>query len=329
MKKTLFTSMTLFAVVLAYIALRSPVEKTETAKPAVAKTESENVQTTKPKESAAAAFRKSISASAEDWAKVNAIAAQYAPELKALEAKRNQILEDPNATKSCYGPYGTPDLEAMAARLKLDLANKAIRDKERELWAELSPHLSPYELREYKLKHSQTARDLREESAWFEPSKAEFLALYTYREKLNDLLDTNHGGDTRREHDMIRHVGDRMIEEQMSLLFSGKSIEERMRLLDDEGSQMEGADIDYYWTRARAQQSLREMMGSDRVDKFFAGPNAAIKKAYSDGMNQADDLWARGEITDDEWEARHQRLDEEYNAALKSADSPAVPGGLE
>ena len=153
MKKTIITSMTLFAVVLAYIALRSPAEKTETAKPAVAKTESEKVQTAKPKESAAAAFRNSRYASAEDWAKVNAIAAQYAPELKALEAKRNRILEDPNATTSSIAP------EARAARLKLDLANKAIRDKERELWAELSPHLSPYELREYKLKHSQTARD--------------------------------------------------------------------------------------------------------------------------------------------------------------------------
>ena len=76
-------------------------------------------------------------------------------------------------TKSSIAP------EARAARLKRDLANKAIRDKERELWAELSPHLSPYELREYKRKHSQTARELREESAWFEPSKAEFLALYT------------------------------------------------------------------------------------------------------------------------------------------------------
>ena len=315
MKKTIITSMTLFAVVLAYVALRSPAEKTETANPAVAKAESEKSQTAKPKESAAAAFRKSRSASAEDWAKVNAIAAQYAPELKALEADRNRILEDPNATKSSISS------EARAARFKLDMANKAIRDKERELWTELSPHLSKYELREYKLKHSQTARDLREESAWFEPSKAEFLALYTYREKLHDLLDTYHGGDTRREHDMIRHAGDRMIEEQMSLLFSGKSIEERMRLLDDEGSQIEGADIDYYWTRASAGWDARDIMG-ERLDKFFAGPNAAIKKAYSDGMEQADELWRSGQITDDEFMARHQRLDEEYKAALNSAAGP-------
>lgn len=322
MKKTIFTSIILFAVVLAYIALRSPAEKMETANLAVAKTESEKSQTAKPKETAAEAFRKSRSASAEDWAKVNAIAARYAPELKALEAKRNRILEDPNSTKLSIAP------EARAARLKRNLANKAIRDKERELWAELSPHLSPYDLREYKLKHSQTARDLREESAWFEPSKADFLALYTYREKLYDMLDSQFGGDTRLLHEAIQSAEDRLIEAQKNVLLSGKTGEERRRA-EGEVWHMEGADMDCLRTSSRLQRSLREMMGSDRVDKFFAGPNAAIEKAYFEGMEQADDLLARDQITDDEWDARHQRLDEEYNAALKSAASPTVPEDLE
>ena len=322
MKKTFFTSMTLFAVVLAYMAMRPPAEKKETANLAVAKTEFEKVQTAKPKESAAEAYHKSRFASAEDWAKVNAIAVQYAPELKALEAKRNRILEDPNATKSSIAP------EARAARLKLDLANKAIRDKERELWAELSPHLSPYELREYKLKHSQTARHLREESAWFEPSKADFLALYTYRENLHDLLDAHHGGDTWREYEVIRSARDRMEKNQMAILFSDKSDEEKRQVLSDVWH-MEGEDMEYHWASVHAQWSLRETMGSDRVDKFFAGPNAAIEKPYFEGMEQADDLLARDQITDDEWDARHQRLEEEYEAALNSAASPTVPEDLE
>ena len=326
MKKTIITSMTLFAVVLAYIALRSPVDTTETAKPAVAKTKSEKSQTAKPKESAAAAFRNSRYASAEDWAKVNAIAAQYAPELKALEAKRNRILEDPNATKSCYGSDGTPDLEAIAARLKRDLAEKAIRDKERELWEELSLHLSPYELREYKMKHSQTARELREGSAWFEPSKADFLALYTYREKRNDILDSQFGGDTRRQWESIASVDNKWDKMYENLITSGKNFEERRRL-ENEFWQKEVEYIDYTLALARVQQTLREMMGSDRVDKYFAGPNAAIEKPYFEGMKQADDLFARGEITGDEWDARHQRLKEEYDAALKSAASPTIPGG--
>ena len=321
MKKTIFTSMTLFAVVLAYIALRSPVEKTETANLAVAKTESEKSQTAKPTESAAA-YRKSRSASAEDWAKVNVIASKYAPELKALEAKRAQILKDPNSTISSIAP------EARAARLKLDMANKAIRDKERELWAELSPHLSPYELREYKLNHSQTARHLREESAWFEPSKADFLALYTYREKRNDMLDSKFGGDSWRAFETLTSAGDRMVEAQMAVFRSGKSDEEKRRA-SSEVLLMAGDDMDYYWTSFGAQQSLREMMGSDRVDKFFAGPNAAIEKPYFEGMEQADDLFARGQITGDEWEARYQRLEEEYNASLNSAASTTVAEDLE
>ena len=322
MKKTLFTSMILFAVVLAYIALRSPAEKTETAKPAVAKTESEKVQTAKPKESAAAAHRKSRYASAEDWAKVNAIAAQYAPELKALEAKRNQILEDPNSTKSSIVQ------EARDARLKRDLANKAIRDKERELWAELSPHLSPYELREYKLKHSQTARDLREESAWFEPSKADFLALYTYQEKRNDILDSQFGGDTRRQWESILSVDNKRDEMYEKLITSGKNFEERQRA-EDKFWRKEVEYMDFTLAFSRDQQTLREMMGADRVDKYFAGPNAAIEKAYFEGMEQADDLFARGQITGDEWEARYQRLEEEYNASLNSAASTTVAEDLE
>ena len=219
MKKTIFTSIILFAVVLAYIALRPPVKTTETAKPPIAKTESEKSQTAKPKESAEA-YRQSRFASAEDWAKVNNIAAQYAPELKALEVNLDQILEDPNATKSSIAP------EARAARFKRDMAGKAIRDKERELWAELSPHLSPYELREHKLKHSQTARDLREESAWFEPSKADFLALYTYREKRSDMLDANHGGDTWHVGELIKSATDRQVQALRSTFVFGKSKEE-------------------------------------------------------------------------------------------------------
>ena len=76
--------------------------------------------------------------------------------------------------------------------------------------------------------------------------------------------------------------------------------------------------MDYLRAFIRAQRSLREMMGSDRVDKFFAGPNAAIEKAYSDGMNQVDELLRSGQITYDEMEERQIRLDEEREAALKN-----------
>lgn len=67
----------------------------------------------------------------------------------------------------------------------------------------------------------------------------------------------------------------------------------------------------------------------ERLDEFFADPNAAIKKAYSDSMNQADELWRSGQITGDEMEERQIRLDEEYNAALNSTTSPTILRGLE
>ena len=63
--------------------------------------------------------------------------------------------------------------------------------------------------------------------------------------------------------------------------------------------------------------------------KFFAGPNADAEKAYYDGEDQLYELFNRGQITDDEFEARYQRLKEEYKAALNSAASPTVPEDLE
>ena len=114
----------------------------------------------------------------------------------------------------------------------------------------------------------------------------------------------------------------------MAILFSDKSDEEKRQASSDVWH-MEGADMEYHWASVHAQWSLRETMGSDRVDKFFAGPNAAIEKAYNDGEDQLYELWRSGQITGDEWEARHQRLDEEYNAALNSAASPTVPKDLE
>lgn len=142
------------------------------------------------------------------------------------------------------------------------------------------------------------------------------------------MLDSKHGGDTWREYEALMSAGDKQIDAQMNVLVSGKSEEEILRE-QSKIWEMEGEDIDYLRTFMRAQSSLREMMGSDRVDKFFAGPNEAIEKPYFEGMEQADDLFARGQITGDEWEARHQRLEEEYNAALNSAASPTVPEDLE
>ena len=103
----------------------------------------------------------------------------------------------------------------------------------------------------------------------------------------------------------------------MALWRSDKSGEERLRA-ENEFWQKEVEYIDFTLAFSRDQQTLREMMGSDRVAKYFAGPNAAAEKAYYDGEDQLYELFNGGQITDDEFEARHQRLDEEYKAALKN-----------
>ena len=141
-------------------------------------------------------------------------------------------------------------------------------------------------------------------------------------------MDSQFGGDARRQWESIASVDNKWEETYENLITSGKNFEERQRA-ENEFWQKEVEYMDYSLALGRDQQTLREMMGSDRVDKFFAGPNAAIEKPYFEGMEQADELFARGEITDDEWEARHQRLEEEYKAALNSAASPTVPEDLE
>ncbi len=139
-------------------------------------------------QSESTAYRKPKKASVEDWSTVNAIAAQYA---STLRAKRAKLLEETNIIRISMST------EAVAERFEWDMAQKAIRDKERELWAEISPYLSKYELQKYMLEHSQTARDLRKESMGFDLREGKFLVIYTYREKMNDLLDSKLGGDAK------------------------------------------------------------------------------------------------------------------------------------
>ena len=53
----------------------------------------------------------------------------------------------------------------------------------------MAEYLSPYELRKYKLEHSQFAHDLRRETEWFQPNEGEFLALFTFKERERNFRD--------------------------------------------------------------------------------------------------------------------------------------------
>ena len=58
---------------------------------------------------------------------------------------------------------------------------------------------------------------------WFEPGKAEFLALYTYREKRSDMLDSKHGGDTWHVGELIASANDRQMQALRNTFVFGKS----------------------------------------------------------------------------------------------------------
>lgn len=296
--KTFIISMSLFAVVLAYVALRSPFNKTETAKSAGAETKVDKGQTDETGQSTFAAYRKTQSASAEDWATVNAIAAQYTPVLKVLEAERNQLERTPSNGGSII-----PEVQAEidAKRFAWDMAQKAIRNKERELWKEISPYLSKYELREYKLEHSQMARDLREESVWLEPSEGEFLALYTYCEKMNDLLDYKCGGDTKKQVDWEYSTREKL----HAIMFpSYKSTEEKMR----EWNTLKGEDVE--WLRASLEVLKSATIRSERWNEFQSGPGpeGRAMMALDREERRLEELYANGQITAAELEVGQLKL---------------------
>lgn len=109
--------------------------------------------------------RKSRKASEEDWAAVRAIAQEYAKEIGNTVALREKL-----KTSDYYGRFGgnvcSPELIAKCNKVNFAFSRAArkVRDLEREQWAKMAEYLSPYELRKYKLEHSQFAHDLRRET---------------------------------------------------------------------------------------------------------------------------------------------------------------------
>ncbi len=290
--RTIIVSLSLFAVVLVYIVL-SPNDKptTTTSQETVGegKKAGNKGKTTSP--------RARQKASEADWAAVHAIAAEYDPQLKELELERDKK-ENPDPNIGSYDPK--VQAEYRAKRLAYDMANKAIRDLEREQWARMSEYLLPYELREYKLEHSQLARDLRPESEWFQPSKGEFVALYTYHEKKADLLDEMFGGDRQLLWDAHQSAIDQRMaiqEEVTKTARTRKDLEEGRRRMDA----LEGKGVDYY----RAEQDLyltaKEWMGADRWNSFLYGPGDGQKlKASDDEVFRMERLYSQGQISEDE-----------------------------
>ena len=299
--RTIIVSLSLFAVVLVYIVL-NPSDKptTTTNQKTMAEEKAGNEgKTTSPR----SARQKANEA---DWAAVHAIAAEYAPQLKELEHKRNK--EEDSAIGS-YNPqlhaeYVTKDeYKRRFLSSAHDMANKAIRDLEREQWARMSEYLSPYELREYKLEHSQLARDMRPELEWFQPSKGEFVALYTYREKQANLLDELFSGDKRLQSKAGRSAIDRRMAIQKEVMARGSTpelLEEGLQKMDA----LEGKDMDYWRAETEIQAEVRETLGDDRWRSIQHGPTLYGRKAKAaeDKLRRMKRLYSNDQITGAELE---------------------------
>ncbi len=287
--RTIIVSLSLLAVVLVYIALNPSDKPTTTTSQKTAKEEKagNKGKTT----SARSVLQKTSEA---DWAAVHAIAAEYTPQLKELERKRSYI-----KTKGITpGSWDNPKVrdEYRAKRLAEDMADKAIRDLEREQWARMSEYLSPYELREYKLEHSQLARDMRPELEWFQPSKGEFVALYTYHEKKANLLDELFGGDGRLRTEAHQSAIDRRMAIQKEVTKTArtrKDFEEGLQRMDA----LEGKDIDSWRAETELQDEVRETLGDDRWSSILHGPDGQKTKAAEDKLRRMKRLYSNGQIT--------------------------------
>ncbi len=109
--------------------------------------------------------RKSRKASEEDWTAVRAIAQECAKKIGHTVALREKL-----KSSEYYERFGgnacSPELIAKYNKVNFAFSRAArkVRDLEREQWAKIAKYLSPYELRKYKLEHSQFAHDLRRET---------------------------------------------------------------------------------------------------------------------------------------------------------------------
>ncbi len=305
--KTFIVSMSLFAVVAAYVAMRSPVNKAgSTDSSIVHKGKTENV-----KQSTDVAYRKAKKASAEDWAAVHAIAQEYALEIVNTVALRENL-----KTSEYYGRYGgnncSPELIAKCNEVNLAFSQAArkVRDLEREQWARMSEYLSPYELRKYKLDHSQFAHDLRRETEWFQPNEGEFLALFTFKERERNFRDKmiDSGKNTRELFLSARKKIDAVHEEMWhSVPKMFRNAEKVSRAIDV----LEGEDMDY-WREFCSLKNGIDSMSQERWEEYTDGKSfSPTERSLNKELKSVQELVQNGQAT--QWDLAEARI--RYHAA--------------
>ena len=202
----------LLAVVLAYNAFRPNYESTKTTSQETVGGEKKAGGNVGKATSPRSARQK---ASEADWAAVHAIAQEYAPQLAELERQRNEfkdVLDQFSPDEFGYADIQGDEFEPLGIDPNLEWLDKeeavskgvyntekAIRDMEREQWSRMSEHLSPYELRQYRMEHSWRGRMIQKKAAWMDPplNEGELLALFVREDGIDDFLDREFDGNRR------------------------------------------------------------------------------------------------------------------------------------
>ena len=275
-------------------------------------------------------YRNPKKTSVEDWAAVHAIAQEYTKEIDNTVALRENL-----KASEFYRPKNwdsrDPEVRAKIGKTNFAVwqAAKTVRDLEREQWARMAEYLSPYELRKYKLDHSQFAHDLRMETEWFQPDEGEFLALFTYHERKQNLYDEMAGKGKKMEElfQSSRKKIDAVHEEMWHSV--PKIFRDREAMIRTVNS-LEGEDMDFYRARMGSKRGIDSMSKERWLEydnrKFLPQDQVArgselrmIEELVQNGqatqwdleeakrqvekMQQAEEQHASGQLTDAELEA--------------------------
>ncbi len=262
-------------------------------------------------------YRNPKKTSAKDWAAVHAIAQEYAEEIGNIVALRENL-----KASEFYRPKNW-DSRDPEVRAKIGETNfavwqsaKTVRDLEREQWARMAEYLSPYELRKYKLDHSQFAHDLRMETEWFQPDEGEFLALFTYHERKQNLYDEMAGKGKKMEElfQSSRKKIDAVHEEMWHSV--PKIFRDREAMIRTVNS-LEGEDMDFYRARMGSKRGIDSMSKERWLEydnrKFL--PQDQVARGSE--LRMIEELVQNGQAT--QWDLEEARI--QYHAAAIANDS--------
>ena len=171
-------------------------------------------------------------------------------------------------------------------------------------------------LRKYKLEHSQFAHDLRMETEWFQPDEGEFLALFTYHERKQNLYDEMARKGKKMEElfqsarKKIDAVHDKMWHSVPKIFRDRKAM---IRTVNSLG----GEDMEFY----RARMGLKRGIDSMSKERWLEYDNRKFlpqdQVARGSKLRMIEELVQNGQAA--QWDLEEARI--QYHAAAIANDS--------